>query len=312
MLDNRCGNAVKERLFHVHLGTLLSMPMSPRAQGYAFALAAPVCWSFGGVVMRTVDAGPWDIVFWRAIGHLAVFPLVLAVLFKTPILRRMVDAGTVGLASGLLIAGIFVFHVIAMTSTTVANALLLQSTAPVLTALIAWLVLREKVPFANWIAIAIAFAGLAIVIGGKFDGGDIFGKAMAVAVALCGATNATLIGHFRKLDLLPATLVGAAFAAAIGIAFGDVFAVGALDIVALVGLGLLQITIGLTLFYKALETLSPVEVSLIALLEPVLGPLWTFFAVGEEPATSTLVGGGVLISALAFNTLASASAKARR
>jgi len=286
------------------------MPMSPRAQGYLYALAAPVCWSFGGVVMRTVDAGPWDIVFWRAVAHLAAFPLVLMLLFKTPVLRSIRDAGAVGLVSGLLIAGVFVFHVIAMTSTTVANALLLQSTAPVLTALIAWLVLREKVPLANWIAIAIAFAGLAVVIGGKIDGGDLFGKAMAVAVALCGATNATLIGHFRKLDLLPATLVSAVLAAAIGFAFGDVFAIGTFDMAALAGLGLLQITIGLTLFYKALQTLSPVEVSLIALLEPVLGPLWTFLGVGEVPAASTLVGGAVLISALVFNTLASARAKA--
>jgi hypothetical protein len=53
--------------------------LSSRAQGYLFALAAPICWSVGGVVMRTVDAGAWDIVFWRAVGHAVCFPFVMVI-----------------------------------------------------------------------------------------------------------------------------------------------------------------------------------------------------------------------------------------
>jgi drug/metabolite transporter (DMT)-like permease len=81
------------------------------------------------------------------------------------------------------------------------------------------------------------------------------------------------------------------------------------DIVALLALGIVQMTLGLTFFYAALRRLSPVEVTLIALVEPVLGPLWTWMAVGETPSEGTLIGGAILLAALAFNTLVAARRK---
>ena len=93
--------------------------LSARAQGYLFALAAPLCWSVGGVVMRTVEAGAWDIVFWRAAGHFLCYPFVLAFVLKVPPLRGIRDMGMVATVSMLMLGASFVLHVIAMTSTTV-------------------------------------------------------------------------------------------------------------------------------------------------------------------------------------------------
>jgi drug/metabolite transporter (DMT)-like permease len=305
-MDNRSRNPLKERLDSARPGILKPMALSTRAQGYLFALSAPLCWSVGGVVMRTVDAGLWDIVFWRAIAHVICFPFVLAFFLKVPTLGALRAAGSLALVSGLMVAGTFVFHVVGMTSTTIANALLLQSISPLIVALLAWLLLGEKVPASSWIAIAVAFAGLALVMGASLGDGALLGKLAALAVAVCSAINVTLVKWLKDFDLRPATLIGAAIAAATGFALGDAFAVGGFSIAALFGLGLLQMTIGLTLFFSALKRLPPVEVTLIALLEPVLGPIWTWLAVGEEPSTGTLAGGAILLAALAFNTLATA------
>ncbi len=285
------------------------MKLTSRAEGYLFALAAPLCWSFGGVIIRSVDAGPWDIVFWRAAGHLVFFPLVLVFVLRVPIFGSLQAGGRTTLLSGLMVTGMFSLHVLAMTSTSVANALLLQSTSPILVALLGWLVLRERVSLTSWIAIAVAFSGLGVVMGVGIADGALFGKIMALGVALCSAINVLLVRAYPQLDLRPATLIGAAASMVLGFALSDVFAVDLGSIAALMFLGVLQMSIGLAFFFSALKRLPPVEVALITLLEPVLGPIWTWLAVGEVPASSTIYGGAILLAALVFNTLAGARAK---
>jgi drug/metabolite transporter (DMT)-like permease len=285
------------------------MTLSSRTQGYLFALAAPLCWSFGGVIIRSVEAGPWDMVFWRAAAHLLFFPLVLIFMLRVPILGPLRDGGRVTLVSAVMIAGTFSLHVLAMTSTSVANVLLLQSTSPILVALLGWLVLRERVPLASWMAIALAFSGLVLVMGGTVGEGAVFGNIMALLVALCSTINVLLIRRLPRLDLRPATLLGAAIALLLGLALGNVWAVDWGSIAALLFLGVLQLSVGLAFFFSALKRLPPIEVTLIAMLEPVLGPIWTWLAVGEIPAVTTVYGGAILLAALVFNTVASARAK---
>jgi DME family drug/metabolite transporter len=283
--------------------------LSSRAQGYLFALAAPICWSVGGVVMRSVEAGPWDIVFWRAFGHAVCFPFVLYFVLRVDPLRGLRDMSPVALASALLLAASFVLHVLAIVGTSVADALLLQSTSPLMVAVLARVVLKEHVSGASWIAIAVSFAGLTLVMGASFDDGGMAGKLAALAVALVSAFNVMLIRGARKVDLRPATVFAAIIACAVALAFGNPFDTSPGNAAAIFVLGIVQMTIGLTFFYTALKRLDPVSVTLIALVEPVLGPFWTWLAIGEEPTQGTLIGGAVLIGALAFNTLAGMRAR---
>ncbi|MBI1244155.1 MAG: EamA family transporter [Alphaproteobacteria bacterium] len=285
--------------------------LSPRGQGYIFAVAAPLCWSVGGVVMRSVDTGPWEIVFWRAIAHVVCMPLILVFFLRVPMMRDLRAAGGIFSLSALMVAATLVLHVIGMTSTTVANALLLQSVSPLIVALLARFVLGEAVALASWFAIAVAFAGLGLVVGAALDEGALAGKLAAVTVAVASAINVTLVRRTRaSLDLRPAQIPAAILASAISFAFGHPFSTPTGDALLLMGLGFVQMTIGVNFFYSALRRLSPVEVTLIALLEPILGPLWTWLFIGEVPATGTLVGGGVLLGALVFNTLVTARARA--
>jgi drug/metabolite transporter (DMT)-like permease len=136
-----------------------------------------------------------------------------------------------------------------------------------------------------------------------------FGKAMALGVAICSAVNVLLVRAYPTLDLRPATLLGAAASMGLGFAFSEVLAVDLGSIAALIFLGMLQMSVGLAFFFAALKRLPPVEVALITLLEPVLGPIWTWLAVGEVPASSTIYGGAILLAALAFNAFGAARAK---
>jgi drug/metabolite transporter (DMT)-like permease len=202
-------------------------------------------------------------------------------------------------------------HVIGMTSTTVANALLLQSTSPIMVAFLALFFLKEKVPAASWAAIAIAMGGLGLVMGASLAEGALLGKLAALSVALFSAINVTLIRGQRAVDLRPGTTLAAIAAVAMAWAIGNPFAVPAQSAAALFVLGFVQMSVGLTFFYAAIRRLPVVQVVLIALLEPVLGPVWTWIGVGETPSLGTIVGGGILLAALACNAIVTARSGAK-
>ncbi|HSE77727.1 MAG TPA: DMT family transporter [Alphaproteobacteria bacterium] len=279
------------------------MPASnPRLRGLLFATGAPLCWSVGGVVMRSVDATGWDIVFWRSGTHAVVLGVALGLLFGTRTMRDMRRAGWSGWISALLLAGVFTFHVLAIANTTVANVLILQSTSPIFVAVLAALVLGEYLDRRSGILLAIALAGLAPVLAGSFSApagaASPLGDALALAVSFCSTINFLVIRRARAVNLIPATVAAGALAAAIAWPFAAPFALPAQDICLLIGLGVVQNVFGVSLFYAALRHLPAAEVGLLCLLEPALGPIWVWLFVGEEPGLLTMLGGAAIVGAL--------------
>lgn len=287
------------------------MPSSARLVGLLCALAAPLCWSIGGLVFRSVEAGPWEAIVWRSLAHVFVFPVVLLLRFGPGAFSDLQRApGTVAVVAAC-IAATFILHVQAMMSTTVANVLVMQSTSPLLVAVLAWVVLGERVDARGWATIAVAFAGLSIVIGTSLGGGNFLGNAFALGVALCSACMVILMRRARALNLQPVSIISAALAVLIALPLAAPLSIATGDIMLLLGLGVIQMTLGLSFFLYALRLLPAAQVTLIALLEPVLGPLWVWLFAGEEPPPLTLLGGAIVIAALATNTVLGLRASAR-
>jgi drug/metabolite transporter (DMT)-like permease len=277
--------------------------LSPRTAGLLFAISAPLAWSVGGTVMRSVSAAPWDIVFWRVAGHLVFFPFVIAAFWGRTAWRELPAIGWPAVVVSFTIAGSFTFHVLGIVHTTVANLLILQSMSPLLVAVFGWLLLGERLSGGRWLIIATAFAGLLTVVSGSLGGGQMIGNACAIAVALCSATHVLILRHYRARNFAAVTVVAATIAALTASLFGDPLSVGAGDILALILLGGVQMSLGLTCFMMALRYLPAAEVTLISLLEPILGPLWVWLFIGEQPALTTLVGGTVVLAALTAHVL---------
>lgn len=275
--------------------------MSPRLAGYLLAVGAPLFWSVGGVVMRSVEADAWQIVFWRSVGHVAALGLIFLVWGGPRLYRNFARAGWAAVASTILISSSFILHVLAIAETTVANVLVLQSLSPLLAAILAWVMLGERVKARGWVAIAIAFAGLVPVFGTSIAGGNWHGDAYAIGVAIVSAFNVIVVRHLRTVNLLPGTVLGGVIAAAVAAAMSPAMEVPVSSAWMLIALGIIQMSLGLTCFYMALQRLPAAEVTLISLLEPVLGPIWVWLIVGEEPALLTLAGGAVILFALGLN-----------
>ncbi len=290
----------------------------PRTHRRAIALmiVAPILWSVAGVVTRHLEsAGRWEVTFWRSL-FAAIF--VAAVLLFTRGAKAW-DAvratGGYGVLSGAMWSIMFIAFMLALMTTTTANTLIVNSISPLLTALLARAVLRDPIAPRTWAAIALAMAGMLWMFGSGFAGGEprhLAGMLIALAVPLAAAVNFVTLKHAgRSVDLIPAVLLGAVFSAAITLPFALPFTASLSDILLLAMLGCLQLGLPCMLMVRASPHLSAPELSLLAMLEVVLGPLWAWLGAGEAPALATLAGGSLVIAALLINELAALGLRVR-
>jgi len=290
----------------------------PRAHRRAIALmiTAPTLWSMAGVVTRHLEfAGRWEVTFWRSV-FAALF--VLAAMLFTQGAKAWTTlraSGGYGLLSGAMWAIMMVAFMVALMTTTTANTLIVNSIAPLVTALLARAVLREPIAPRTWIAIALAIAGMLWMFGSDLAGGErrhTVGMLIALAVPLAAAVNfVTLKRAGRSIDLVPAVLLGAVISAVVTLPFALPFHANAHDLTLLALLGCLQLGLPCMLLVRASPHLSAPEIALLAMIEVLLGPLWVWLGAGETPAASTLAGGALVIAALLLNELAAFGVRLR-
>lgn len=290
-----------------------ALGLSVGGAALAAAIAAPLAWSVGGVVMRSVStAGPWEQAFWRALGGGLAVAIAIAISGPGRAAASLRGAGLAAVASTVFVASTFVVHVLAMNATAIANVLFLQTASPLLMPILAWIFLREAPHRATLLAAVLAAAGLAPIVVASIGGGRLAGDLLALLSACCGAANVLVVRHSRAVNLVPVVALAGFAAALAAAAMGDPFAVSARDAAALVALGVVQIGIGLSLFLHALRHLPAAPVALLTLLEPVVGPALVWAIVGEEPPLATLLGGSVVLAAMLVSIRGAASHAARR
>lgn len=264
-------------------------------------VVAPVLWSTAGVVTRHLErAGAVEQVFWRS---LFAFLFVFAVLlFRRSLPWRVVrEAGLPGLVSGLMWAVMFTAFMFALSMTTTANALVVMSVSPFLTALFAKVFLSDDVPLRTWLAVGAAAIGIAWMFSADLSG-HLAGMAVALLIPIASAVNLMVLRvSAARLDMIPAVMLGGAISCLLALFFTPAFTATPRDIGLLAFLGFFQLGLPCMLLVIASRTLPPPEIALLGLLEVVLGPLWAWLGAGETPAGATLAGGAIVLAALVLN-----------
>lgn len=284
-------------------------PSVARGTALALMIAAPVLWSSAGVVTRHIQsAQPVEQVFWRSVFAFA-FVFAFLLLQKTNPWRAVRAAGMPGLISGLMWATMFTAFLFALSLTTTANALVVMSVSPLLTALFASMFLKDPVPLRTWLAAGAAAIGIAWMFGSSLEA-HYLGMAIAFVIPVASAVNVVVLrASAAKLDLIPAVMLGGALSCLIALPFALPFAGTPRDLALLAFLGVFQLGVPCMLLVLASRALLAPEIALLGLLEVVLGPLWAWLGAGEVPAGSTLLGGMIVLAALALNELPTLAAR---
>ncbi len=285
-------------------------------RGLALVLLAGTLWSTVGIVVRLMEgATEWQILFYRSLGLTLFLSLALTLKSRGRPLAVFRRAGPTAVFGGLSLVLAFGGSIVSLVNTTVANAMFLFASAPFLAAVLGRLVLGESVRRATWIALAFALAGVGIMVVDGFALGHGFGNLAALVSALGFALFTVALrwprGGRSGADVddqrLAAVWYGGLFmtlvAALMCLAQGRGFAVSGHDAILALGLGVVQLGLGLSIYTIGARSVPAVELALLSMTEVLFGPIWVWLFLGEEAGAMTLAGGALLLGALAGNAL---------
>jgi DME family drug/metabolite transporter len=206
--------------------------------------------------------------------------------------------------TGLFYAGVLVFFVMATKLTTAANAIFLQYTAPIYVLILEPLLLKTKFERVNLITIVFCFIGMALFFVGKLSPGDIEGNSFALVSGLC------LTGMFLGMrksgeDFKWSTIFYGNLFVALFTSFSmfEITTLSSSDLLMVGYLGIFQIGIAYVIFSYGINKVEAIEASLLAMIEPVLNPVWVLIGYGETPSTFAIAGGVIIVAAIALRTV---------
>jgi drug/metabolite transporter (DMT)-like permease len=266
-------------------------------RGQIYVALAALAWSTAGVLQRGLSVNAATQVGVRAVfAGLSILAYV-AVVERGRVVEACRSVGRAGIGFALCVATASACFIVALNHTTVAHVLFIQAMAPVLAALLARVLLGEPISARTAIALVVALAGVGVMIGGP-GGGSLLGDGLSLGMALAFAVSIVISRHRKDVSMAPATCLAQLFLVVAFLPFATPAAVPGDDLLALAALGAGQIGLGLVLLTLGARLIPAAQVALITLLEVVLGPLWVWLAVGEQPTAATLAGGAIVVVAV--------------
>lgn len=276
-----------------------------RLRGLLLMVGAGLCWSLGGLLVRSAEiTDGWEIVFWRSLFMVLSLGAVLLVWHGNRTLAKFREVGRWGIVTGLFLAATFFFFILSVTRTTVANTLVIMSILPFIAALLGWAVLKERVPARTWVAMAAAMAGITIMFADSMQRGGAVGMIIALGVPIMFAANLIVVRrHAGAIDMVPTVVIAGLASMALALPLAWPLSASLRDVAVLALMGSVQLGLGCMLMTLAARHLAAAEIALLSLLEPVLGPVWVWLGIGERPTDVALIGGIVVVGALALDGL---------
>jgi drug/metabolite transporter (DMT)-like permease len=273
-------------------------------------------WSTAGMVTRHLEhARTFEITFWRALFATLSLLVILPLVQGRAVIQKLRNARLVLWLSGACWATMFTAYMVAFTLTTVGNVLVILSVGPLLTAIVARILIGYRVPVRTWVAIVVAGAGMAYMFAAQLGSASLLGSLVALTIPLAAAINWTISQRShdegQDLDLVPAVLLGAMLSTLATCVLAWPFQASAHDVTLLGLLGVFQLAIPCVLCMVCARVLHAPEISLLQLLEVIFGILLAWLGANEVPGIPVLAGGSLVIGALVVNEWLGMRIKAR-
>ena len=265
---------------------------------FATLITAATLASFNGVFIRALaDMTDWQIVFWRHLLIGLMLCLGLTLSYRSGLINAFKKIGRLGIFGAVGLS--LLFLTMALHNSPIADVMFTLALIPILTALIAWATLRERIQKVTWIAMIGAAIGVALMVVGHLNGGSVKGAGLGVGCAVTVSIFAVILRWGRDLNMIPMFAVGSLIAAAIALPFsfnGPSLSEGNIVILCLWA-GLVS-PIYYSLFVVASRHIRAAEFMLVVPLETILSVLLAWLVLAEIPSTNSLLGGIIVITAV--------------
>ena len=259
--------------------------------------------SFVGLMMKMIiDASGFQILFFRSMSLSLVVIIFACIITKSNPKTFMKRLDRFDLLMGIFLSLAFATYVFSMLYTSVASTLFILGITPFLAAIIAWYYLKEKPKIIVWVSMIVATTGVFLMVSDGMVFGKTFGNILAFFSALLFAMTLVVARYSKKENVLGGTFLGGAFACLIGLIASLLLNHGLLissyDMSLSLFMGAFTIGLGITLVTTGTPFVPAAEVSLLVLIESVLGPIWVWIFLSEAMTTFELVGGILIFAAL--------------
>ncbi len=276
--------------------------LSDQKKGSLLAFIAVMFITPDSLFIRLSNVDTWGLVFYRGlIPFLSVFFIMLFI-YKLDFFKMLFTSGYHGLIYVSTFSITNITFVVSIQNTNVANTLVMIATAPMLSAILGAIFLKEPPDKKTWISIIITFLAIIYIFSDSFKLGNFYGDVLGFITAIGLAVGAVTIRSGKTKNLVPAAVVGKLFVATFALFFIESFALYDKDLIIVPLMCILCVAIPFVLVTIAPRFIPAAEVNLFFLLETIIGPIWVWLIIKEQPSIETLQGGVVIIATIAIHS----------
>jgi drug/metabolite transporter (DMT)-like permease len=252
------------------------------------------------VLVRLADADTFTILFWRGIFFAIGVFVILFATYRKSTFKELKNIGRPGIWIGLLSGIGGVTFIAAIQYTSIAKVLVIISTAPMVVAIISWAIINERPKLFTWISMLIIVTGIYIVMKGDTGTLNVMGSALAVISIIAGGYSFALTRKYSNVNMVPAMIVNALVVSCVGLAFSSSFYLPFDSLIYVIAGGIL-LAIAFSLITLAPRFIPASEVAMFMPLGTILGILSAWLVINEQPSSSSLLGGTIVVLTLFFH-----------
>ena len=276
--------------------------LTDQQKGSLLAFVAVMFITPDSLFIRLASIDTWSLVFYRGmIPFITVF-IGMLLIYKLNFFSMLLNSGYHGIIYVLTFSVTNITFVVSIQNTNVANTLVMIAMAPMLSAILGAIFLKEPPDKKTWIAIGITFLAAVYIFYDSLQLGNIFGDILGLITALGLAVGAVTIRSAKKKNLVPAAVVGKMFVAIFAIFFVESYVLTEKDLIIVPLMCLMCVAVPFVLVTIAPRFIPAEEVNLFFLLETIIGPLWVWMIIKEQPSIETIQGGLVIIITIAIHS----------
>ena len=276
--------------------------LTDQQKGSLMAFVAVMFITPDSLFIRLSNVDTWGLVFYRGIIPFLTVFLGMLLIYRLSFFKILFNSGY----HGLIYVGTFsltnITFVVSIQNTNVANTLVMIATAPMISAILGAIFLKEPPDKKTWISIIITFLAIIYIFSDSLKLGNFYGDILGFITALGLAIGAVTVRSAKSKNLVPAAVVGKMFVAIFALFFIESFVLIDNDLIIIPLMCTLCVAIPFVLVTIAPRFIPAAEVNLFFLLETIIGPIWVWLIIKEQPSIETLQGGVIIITTIAIHS----------
>ena len=278
------------------------MRLNDQKKGMLLAFTGILFITPDSLLIRLSNIDSWNLIFYRGFIPFLTILVGLLFIYKFSLIKKILDNGWHGIAFIFTFAITSTVFVVSIENTNVANTLVMVALAPMLSAVISLIFLKENPDQKTWVAIIITTLAVIYIFYDAIDSGDFLGNFLGLVCATGLAVNAVIIRSAKKISLVPSAMIGKLIVALFALMFVDQIKLENNDLIIIPLMCVVCIAIPFVCVTLAPRYITAAEVNLFFLLETIFGPFWVWLVIKEQPSLETIIGGGVIIATIGIHS----------